>query len=192
MKMSLVERARPLGVIAVVASCLAGAVLLVGADNPSDDGPQYTSDGKMLRPGNYREWIFLSSGLGMTYGPLASPGEPRFDNVFVNRTAYRSFLETGKWPDRTVMMLEVRGSQSKGSINKNGHFQDDVVGLEAHVKDRGKWAFFGFRKGEQSSAMIPATASCYSCHQDNGAVDTTFVQFYPTLIETAKAKGTMK
>jgi hypothetical protein len=40
--------------------------------------------------------------------------------------------------------------------------------------------------------MIPATAVCYSCHKQNGAVDNTFVQFYPTLIEIAKRKGTFK
>ena len=27
----------------------------------------YTADGQLMRPDNYREWIFLSSGLGMTY-----------------------------------------------------------------------------------------------------------------------------
>jgi hypothetical protein len=31
----------------------------------------------------------------------------------------------------------------------------------------------------------------YSCHDKNGAVDTTFVQFYPTLIDLAKQKGTL-
>jgi hypothetical protein len=38
--------------------------------------------------------------------------------------------------------------------------------------------------------MVPA--SCYSCHEKNGAVDTTFVQYYPTLIEAANTKGTYK
>jgi hypothetical protein len=176
---------------------IAAAAALIGADPPqAADGPQYTKEGKLARPANYREWIFLSSGLGMTYGPLASPGDPRFDNVFVNRAAYRGFLETGRWPDQTVLVLEVRASQSKGSINQDGHFQGDAVGVEVHVKDEkrfpGKWAFFGFREGDQASTAIPATAGCYSCHQQNGAVDTTFVQFYPTLIGTAKAKGSMK
>ena len=31
--------------------------------------------------------------------------------------------------------------------------------------------------------------NCYSCHEQNGAVDTTFVQFYPTLIDAAKKIG---
>ena len=185
---------RRAGILA--AGLAAVAWVLIGADQAPSDGPEYTRDGMMARPKDYREWVFLSSGLGMTYGPLASPGDPRFDNVFVNRSAYRGFLDTGRWPDKTVMVLEVRSSQSKGSINRGGHFQDEIVGVEVHVKDEkrfpGKWAFFGFSEGAQASEAIPATAGCYSCHTQNGAVDTTFVQFYPTLIGVAKAKGTMK
>ena len=40
--------------------------------------------------------------------------------------------------------------------------------------------------------LFPKTADCYSCHQKNGATDTTFVQFYPTLIETAKKNRNFK
>ena len=39
--------------------------------------------------------------------------------------------------------------------------------------------------------MVPTTADCYSCHADHAAVDTTFVQFYPTLLPIAKNKGTL-
>jgi Cytochrome P460 len=159
------------------------------------DALQYTSDGQMQRPKNYREWIYLSSGLGMTYGPIKSEArdrEPMFDNVFVSRPAYKSFLETGAWPDKTVMVLEVRGSESKGSIDNGGHYQSDVMGMETHVKDGGKWLFYGFKKDAPSGKAIPTTANCYSCHAEHGAVDTTFVQFYPTLLTIAKAKGTLK
>ncbi|PWU07373.1 MAG: cytochrome P460 [Terriglobia bacterium] len=150
-----------------------------------------------MRPQNYREWIYLSSGLGMTYGPLERPGEPNFDNVFVNPSAYKAFLQSGRWPDKTVFVLEVRASQSKGSINRGGHFQGDVIGIETHVKDEKrfprKWAFFGFRQGSDTSEPPAAeTSNCYTCHEPNGAVDTTFVQFYPTLIPVAKEKSTMK
>ena len=67
------------------------------------------------------------------------------------------------------------------------------MGLEVHVKDSrfsGNWAFFGFGEGK-TSKMIPTTASCYSCHSEHGAVDTTFIQFYPTLLPIAKLKGTL-
>jgi hypothetical protein len=56
----------------------------------------------------------------------------------------------------------------------------------------GKWAFFGFHAGEESAAAFPKSQSCYSCHASNGAVDNTFVQFYSTLLDIAKQKGTLK
>jgi len=40
--------------------------------------------------------------------------------------------------------------------------------------------------------LLPTSAECYSCHAQNGAVDNTFVQFYPTLIDVAKKHGTFK
>ena len=152
---------------------------------------------RLQLPADYRQWVWLSSGLGMNYGPIAAHEEnPSFDNVFVNPSSYSAFLETGTWPDGTMFILEVRSSLSKGSINKGGHYQGDLVAIEAEVKDSkrfpGKWAFFGFGKSAASAEQIPTTASCYACHAKNGAVDNTFVQFYPTLIGVAKQKGTFK
>lgn len=184
--------------LAILAAFLVGVMALSAAMRADDsDGPQFTSEGQMRLPANYREWVFLSSGLGMIYGPLgsgASHDDPRFDNVFVNRASYRSFLESGKWPDKTVLVLKVRGSQSNGSINHGGHFQTGSMGVEVHVKDArlpGKWAFFSFDNGNTTAKPIPASESCYSCHEASGAVDTTFVQFYPTLLDVAREKHTL-
>ena len=147
---------------------------------------------KLVLPANYREWIFLSSGLGMTYGPLAAPDtQPRFDNVFVSRPAYETFLKTGTWPDKTMFILEVRAAESKGSINNGGHYQAEVLGIEAEVKEAGKWTFYGFGGAATEGKPFPRTESCYSYHAQNGAVDNTFVQFYPTLLPVAKEKGTV-
>jgi len=164
------------------------SVLLLLAASPVVSGEAPAS---LPFPSDYREWVFLSSGLGMTYGPLAS-GTPRFDNVFVTPAAYRSFLMSGRWPDKTMFVLEVRAAESKGSINKDGHFQSDVAGIEAEVKDRGQWTFYSFGAGAKEGQPFPRTQSCYACHAANGAVDNTFVQFYPTLLPVAKANGTLK
>jgi hypothetical protein len=103
-------------------------------------------------------------------------------------------LKTGTWPDKTILVTENRFGSSKGSINKNGKFQTDFRGLEIHVKDEAhlprKWAFY-FSDGKQPSPRRPDNAQCYTCHEGHGAVDTTFVQFYPTLLDIAKAKGTL-
>lgn len=145
-------------------------------------------------PADYREWIYLSSGLDMSYFPRVAgmEGHSMFDNVFVNPEAYRAFKQTGTWPDKTVMVLEVRMAEGNASINKSGHFQGEAMGMEVHVKDqsRGGWAFYDF-DGKGPGNLIPATAACYSCHQAHAAVDTTFVQFYPTLLPIAREKNTL-
>ena len=69
------------------------------------------------------------------------------------------------------------------------------MGLEIHVKDAarfpGGWAFFGFDDAK-TATVVPVEATCYKCHAEHGAVDTTFVQFYPTLKEVAKKFGTYR
>jgi len=157
--------------------------------------PTYTKDGDLAPPLQYREWVYLTSGLDMSYNPKASADMSMFDNVFVNPEAYRAFLATGTWPDKTVMVLESRGAETKGSINQAGHFQSGaVMGLEFHVKDEsrfpGKWAFFDI-VNESKATLIPQGAPCYTCHAAHAAVDTTFVQFYPTLLPIARQKGTL-
>ncbi len=163
----------------------------------SADGPAYTADGKLRFPEHYREWVFLTSGVDMSYNPKAQDGgHSMFDNVFVNPSAYRAFEQTGTWPDGTVMVLEIRGGESGRSINVNGKTQSvEVMGLEVHVKNRarlqGGWGFFSFDDDPASAKLIPRPASCYTCHEEHAAVDTTFVQFYPTLIKRAQEEGTL-
>ena len=182
-----------------------GALLMVavcggapGGGDTNAPAPQFTKDNELIRPTDYREWVYLSSGLGMSYAPSAMEMEPAFDNVFVHPAAYRAFLESGKWPDKTIFVLENRSAQQHGSINKSGHFQAGLTGVEAAVKDESrfpdKWAYFGFGgpPSMRASAKAFPSNACYSCHNKNGAVENTFVQFYPTLLPVAEAKGTLK
>jgi hypothetical protein len=159
----------------------------------------YDKDGRFVVPQNYREWVFLSSGIDMVYGPKGAMnmGHSMFDNVFVNRDAYRSFLETGRWPDKTAFVLEIRGAETNVSINHGGHSQGaEIIGIEVHVRDTSRfasgdgWRFFDVDDAGKGK-LIPESADCYSCHQAHGAVDTTFTQFYPTMLKVAKEKGTL-
>ena len=157
------------------------------------NAPAYTADGRLEFPKAYRKWVYLSSGLDMSYLPNALRRLSTFGNVFVNPEGYDAFVESGTWPDKTVLVLEVRRAEQEASINRNGRSQGDVVRTEVHLKDNarfGGWAFFAFAD-ETPSTMIPRKANCYSCHQEHAAVDTTFVQFYPTLLSIARAKKTL-
>ena len=173
----------------------------IAGTEPAADLATFTSDGQLVRPENYREWVLIGTGLSMAYGPIRErlpAGIRPFTNVFVNPSSYREFLRIGRWPDRTTFVLEIRGSVAvnKADGGVNGLYQGELLAIEAEVKDEsrfaGSWSFFGLNVSEPAGRQIPVNAACYECHAKNGAVENTFVQFYPVLRDVAKEKGTMK
>jgi hypothetical protein len=180
---------------------LAAFSLALGAQE--GDGPRYRDGTNLVRPADYREWPFLGSGLDMTYDEPASGAQAasrqQFSNVFVNPSSYRAFMKTGRWPDRTIFILEFRNSSSEASINKAGRFQAGLAFLEAEVKDArlpDGWGYFNFGPAAKMvDVAAPLTgkvaAGCVECHTKHGAVERTFVQFYPTLLEVARRMGTL-
>ena len=172
---------------------LGGLVLISGAGLAA---PQYLGNDKMAVPADYRTWVFLTSSLDLNYNTAVEPSQMHMlDNVFVDPESYKAFLKSGTWPEQTVLVKENRMAESAGTLSKSGRFQTGVMDLEIHVKDKarfpGGWAFFVSSDGKAAGKLMPQTANCYSCHQDHAAVDTTFVQFYPTLFGIAKDKGTL-
>jgi Cytochrome P460 len=191
--------------VLVLAGLLAAVLLRVPRAQPASTAPrstpgaaQFTSDGKLVRPEGYRRWAYVSSGFGMSYNPDAGGnGQPAFTNVFVDPRAYDYFLAHGTWPDKTMFVLEIYGSTSHGSINQKGSYQESLVGLDVEVKDASrfpdKWAYFGFSNEEKAvTAMTPGKNDCWNCHDQNAAVEHSFVQFYPELLKIAREKGTTK
>ena len=167
-----------------------------------DPGPRYVDGTSLVRPIDYREWPFIGSALGLTYEAETTSADapPIFTNVFVNPSSHRAFMEAGVWPNGTVFVLELRRSQTDAAPNRGGRFQGDLLGLEAEVKDSrfsDGWAFFNFGRGTNLTEVAAplsgaAAAPCVQCHTEETAVERTFVQFYPTLLEVARQKGTLK
>ncbi|HET9182023.1 MAG TPA: cytochrome P460 family protein [Candidatus Angelobacter sp.] len=155
------------------------------------DLPAYTSENKLMLPANYREWVFLSSGFGMNYSN-GGGSHPMFTNVYASPEAYRGFKSSGKWPDKSMFVVEIY-SPATGSINKSGYFQNQFKGLDVEVKDssqKDEWTYYNFSPGDRDAAGM--TGSCSSCHSEHAAVEHTFVQFYPTLLEFAREKRLLK
>src|SRR5580692_1627356 len=127
------------------ATLFAISLVLLTAE-PAEDSPKprYDAKGSLMRPADYRDWEFLSAGYGMNYSPAPGSHE-MFTNVFVQRWAYAEFLKSGKWPEQSMFVIDVRNAQSEGSINKTGHYQTDPMALEVEVKDSrrnpDKWAY---------------------------------------------------
>ena len=187
------------GLLALIAVGLASWIghsrpVVRAADMPGM--PQFAADGKLVRPAGYRKWAYLSSGYGMSYSQ-GNSDHLMFTNVFVTPSSYDYYVEHGTWPDKTMFVLEIYGSASKGSINLHGNYQSSFMGLDVEVKDEkrfaDKWAYFNFDGTEGSSgATTPSKNDCWKCHDQNAAVEHSFVQFYPELLEIAKKKATIK
>lgn len=180
---------------------IAGSMAIVGGQQSGTDGPRYANGTDLVRPADYREWPFLGSGLGLTYEDEAGSrsAAPPFTNVFVNPASYRAFMRTGRWANGTIFILEVRRSETDAAPNAAGRFQGALLALEAEVKDSrfpDGWAFFEFGRAPALADQAPplsgdAAAPCVECHTRHTAVERTFVQFYPTLLEVAREKGTL-
>lgn len=195
------RRTRANAALLLIALCVLAAswAHALSAQAAVADGPRYAAGtNNLLRPDNYREWVFLGSSLGLNYpAPGAAPGPDQFNNVFVNPSSYREFMKTGKWPDKTIWVLEFRGVGKEAVANREGKFQTGLVGFEANVKDSrfpDGWGYFGFGGGEGSASPLSGDTvkRCIDCHSAHTAVERTFVQFYPTAFEIAKKMGTVK
>ena len=162
------------------------AALLAPAAGP--DEPRFTDSKELVRPQGYREWVFVGSSLGMSYSENQTKREERFHNIYLKPAAYHQYQKTGEFPEGTVLVMEVATAASQSSINRQGQFQDNFVGIEAAVKDSsrfsGKWAYFSFigddGKPKPTAKAFPQDA-CWSCHNEHAASDNVFSQFYPVL-----------
>ena len=178
--------ARSMAAVLVSCAILAGlAVALFAADS----GPRFNDNKELLRPRDYREWIFIGATLGMSYDENAEKQKhPKFHNLYLNPTAYREYKRSGRFPEKTMIAMEVLSAASQSSINHQGHFEDELLGVEVAVKDSSRyaesWAYFNFI-AEDGSQKETATAypkeRCWSCHDEHAATDNVFTQFYPVL-----------
>jgi hypothetical protein len=166
----------------------------VGAQTPA---AVFEGKTTLLRP-EYRQWVFVGSSLGLNYAPnppaTVNPNAQLYHNVYIDPVGYREFVRTGKFPEGTIMILELASVEIKNEPGLQGSYQRNFVALEASVKDssrfEGGWGYFGFteRGGALKAKADPFPAnSCWSCHNQKAQTDHVFTQFYPVLRAAAPA-----
>src|SRR6185503_11391481 len=69
-------------------------------------GPDYTPDGKLKFAVGFEKWIFVGSNLGLQYKG-EQRGDEAFHNVYINPEAYQYYLANNKFPDRTILVMDV-------------------------------------------------------------------------------------
>ncbi len=166
-------------IVTLFLSCLFG---FASERTPSSvPKPGMHGSSELLLPDNYRSWIELSPS---TPG-LPSPRHKQLANkLYVEPAAYEHFNQTGVWPNKTVIVLEMR----TGKPVPKG--QCDVMGLEAAVKDDthfpDQWSYYGimYDQPKVASAKVPEKV-CGDCDEQ---LDLMLAVNFPTLRAVINAK----
>lgn len=161
--------------------------------------PKYDESGALLRPIDYEDWVFVGASIGLSYDEDAEEaghgeGPGFFHNVYMQSEAFREYVRTGYFPDKTIFVMENYRPVQKESINRAGYFEGELVGMEVAVKDYDRfdlgWAYFNFsgREGLAPKAKAFPRAICWDCHAEHGDDDNVFTQFYPVIQRARRAK----
>jgi hypothetical protein len=159
---------------------------------PKDQVAQFTSEGRLIRPKGYEEWVMVGASTGLSYAqpsrpPVAGAAPGMFHNIYLQQWAYRYAMKNGAFPEGAMFVMTFYEPSRKSKPARVGFYEGDrVPGLEVHLKRAGVdptgWGFYGFSSDTTSSAAkLPGELACYSCHKAEAAFDQAFVQFYPAL-----------
>ena len=191
-------------ITAAAAFCFTIVALTPQAQAQLADEPRYTPSGELLLPNGFETWVFVGSNLGLSYAPDAAaaaaappprPERQQFHNVSINKAAYDYFLANDRFPDKTVLVMQVFEAADKEpkGILASGLFNGRRVALEVAVKNASRpdgkttpWAYYNFTDpSDRSKVLASAPAfpdqACANCHQRHASIDNVWVQFYPAL-----------
>ena len=180
--------------MALQLACL--MVLALGLTAWKDAKGPHFKDGELVRPENYREWVFVGTPLTPNDMNNGKAAFPEFHNVYIDPGSYSAWKKTGKFPQGTMIAKELVSVGSKAAVSGQGYFMGEYLGLEVTVKSKkhfpdepGNWAYFSFGKQPKLAATAKAfpTATCAACHKAAAADDMVFTQYYPVL-RAAKGK----
>ncbi len=165
--------------------------------------PEYftiDSNGELIRPTDYRSWVFIGTPLTPNDMNNGKAAFPEFHSVYIDPMSYRHWKETGKFRDGTIIIKELSAVGKKAEVSGNGYFMGEFIGLEATIKSKkhfsnepGNWSYFSFTSPTdgilKAKAKAFATKDCNACHNASAADDFVFTQYYPVL---TAAKGVGK
>jgi hypothetical protein len=153
------------------------------------DVARFTASGKLVKPADLTDWVFLGTSLGMGYNPgsfnASRPGQ--FQVVLMEPNAYRYFVKNKSYAPGSMLLLSFYDADTrKRSVNQNGFTQAELTNFEIHLIDPAKGgadgrAFYTFDADDSEGNLLPPGNGCVTCHNKHGAFQGTFAQFYPTI-----------
>ena len=176
---------------------LMGASVAVADDSKTYEA-EFTTDGELIRPSGWREWVFVGSPLTPNSLNGGEAAFPEFHSVYIDPDSWAHWKETGEFREGTMLAKELTLVGATAATSGIGFFNGDLQGFEiAHKdstrysKDTGGWAYYSFgHKPEpyaDTTAAMPI-AACAACHTAAAADDMVFTQYYP-ILKAAKDAG---
>src|SRR5262245_50556184 len=158
--------------------------------------PEYTKEGDLILPKNWRSWVYVGSPLTPDALNNGVAGFPEFHNVYIEPGSYRIYKQTGEFPEGTIFFKELQltleaenpdGSRTEPS--GRGYFPGKFNGADVTVKDTkryaesGGWGYYNFNHHEPkaATAKLKPQSECAACHQASAKKDEVWTQFYPLL-----------
>jgi hypothetical protein len=200
--------------IAIAAACLFVSPFSTAGEDKKEPAPSgerksslivpvYDAKGNLKLPEDYKTWVFVGSNIGLDYRPDVAENTPRarkpneparvgdFHNVYITPNAYAEYVKTGKFPDKTILVMDVYSAKGKEPRNivQGGHFPGSQRAVEVAVKNANRpdgsktdWAYYAFPMPKvNKTAKAFKDATCFECHKQHADVDNVWVQFYPII-----------
>jgi len=100
-------------VIAGAAILAGGAVMAAAAAKDKvkygvDYKPQWTENGELKQPEDFRRLVFIGSPLTPNGLNDGAAGFPEYHNVYVQPKAFEAYRKSGEWPEGTMMIKELQ------------------------------------------------------------------------------------
>ena len=158
--------------------------------------PEYTTEGDLILPKNFNEWVYVGSPLTPNALNGGKANFPEFHNVYIEPGSYEIYKKTGEFPEGTIFFKELQltlpaenldGSRTEAS--GRGFFPGKLNGADVTVKDSkryadtGGWGYYNFNHHEPKAptAKLQPKSECAFCHTASAKKDDVWTQFYPLL-----------
>jgi len=159
--------------------------------------PEYTKDGDLVLPKNWRTWVYVGSPLTPDALNGGKANFPEYHNVYIEPGSYEIYKKTNVFPEGTIFFKELQrvllpkqfpdGSLAEPS--GRGYFPGAYNGADVTVKDTkryadtGGWGYYNFNHSEPKAptAKLKPQTECAFCHQASAKKDEVWTQFYRLL-----------
>jgi hypothetical protein len=199
-----IKMRRSIGVRAILTLVTVGAILSfspaarVQAGDDTEYKAEFSASGELIRPGGWREWVFVGSPLTPNSMNGGAAPFPEFHSVYLDPQSWAHYTKTGVFREGTMLAKELSLVGATAATSGVGFFNGKMQGFEiAHKdssrysKESGGWAYYSFGHHDEpyaNSAPAMPNGACAACHTAAAAEDMVFTQYYP-ILKAAKGAG---